>query len=469
MKSYDQTAILAQQKALEAGQPELSVLRPCKVGDGILSHSDEEKEVFRLRATNFTDQIHFFIPASGSGSRMFAFLEAFLEQQNFELTDMVERFLSRLPELALFRSLAPSTQEAYHKGSLSAEALIKEILSEKGLNYSFAPKALIPFHIHEPFVLNAFDEHLAQAEGITNGKFSFHFTIQEEYRNAFESRIKYLSQLTAQNYEVTFSSQDKATDAFVFDQSLQLIQDAAGEPLRRPAGHGTLLQNLSAIGAQYLLVRNIDNVQHFTHKQENKELWKYLLGLQIEVRERLRHFEENKDLHGFLRWNQKWQLIDAAFLCGITTEEWLQLINRPLRVCGMVRNNGQPGGGPFILEFNGKPTKQIIEKMQLSNHPNVGQLLLQSSYFNPVLMVLSPCDLHNQPHDLSQFADPKSYLIVEKQRNGKPVRFIEQPGLWNGGMAHWLTLFVEVPDTTFTPVKTVLDLLDFAHQANKGA
>jgi hypothetical protein len=250
---------------------------------------------------------------------------------------------------------------------------------------------------------------------------------------------------------------------------LQLIQDAAGQPLRRPAGHGALLQNLSAIGAQYLLVRNIDNVQHFTHKQENKELWKYLLGLQIEVRERLRHFAQNKDLHGFLLWNQKWQLIDAAFLCGITTEDWLQLINRPLRVCGMVRNNGQPGGGPFILEFNGKPTKQIIEKMQLSNHPNVGQLLLQSSYFNPVLMVLSPCDLHNQPHDLSQFADPKSYLIVEKQRNGKPVRFIEQPGLWNGGMAHWLTLFVEVPDTTFTPVKTVLDLLDFAHQANKGA
>ena len=468
MKSYDQKSILAQRTALEAGQPQLAVLRPCKLGDGILSHSEEEKEMFRLRATNFTDKIHFFIPASGSGSRMFAFLEEFLEQQNLELADMVERFLSRLPELALFRSLALATQEAYHNGTLSAEALITEILYAEGLNFSLAPKALIPFHVHEPFVLSAFQEHLAQAEDISSGELSFHFTVQEEYLSEFELQIKHLSQLTAQHYEVAFSSQDKATDAFVFDQSLQLIQDAAGEPLRRPAGHGTLLQNLNSIAARYVLVRNIDNVQHFAHKQENKQLWKYLLGLQIEIRETLRLFAKNKDLAGFLSWNQKWQLIDEAFLNGTTIDEWLSLINRPLRVCGMVRNNGQPGGGPFITEFNGKPTKQIIEKVQLASHPNVGQLLLQSSYFNPVLMVLSPCDLNDQPHDLNQFADPNSYLIVEKQQNGKPIRFIEQPGLWNGAMAHWLTLFVEVPNSTFTPVKTVLDLLDFAHQANKG-
>jgi hypothetical protein len=135
----------------------------------------------------------------------------------------------------------------------------------------------------------------------------------------------------------------------------------------------------------------------------------------------------------------------------------------------MVRNNGQPGGGPFYMEYNDMLTKQIVEKVQLSSHPRASQLLLQSAYFNPVLMVLSPCNLKDEPHDLSLFADPSSYLIVDKNHQGKAVRFVEQPGLWNGAMAHWNTLFVEVPSAAFSPVKTALDLLDFAHHANKGA
>lgn len=469
MTPTQEESIQFQQQALQKGAPILPVVRSCRVGDGILSLSEEEQERLRAVASSFEDAIQFLIPASGSGSRMFAFLEEYLAQPSLELAEKAERFFSRLPEFALFRKLPAPMQNAYQTGSLTLAELIHFLLNPAGLNYGQKPKALIPFHIHEPIILNAFQEHLSQNQQITAGSIAYHFTIQDEFKAVFLEDISSLSTLTSSAYDVSFSSQNKDTNAFVFDVNLTIVKDENGQPLRRPAGHGTLLQNLAALNAKYILVKNIDNIQHYTQKQASIENWQVLLGLQIEVRSALLRFVENMDIEGCKQWNQRMGLFESERLDSLDINEWVELLNRPLRVCGMVRNNGQPGGGPFYMEYNGMLTKQIVEKVQLTSHPKASQLLLQSAYFNPVLMVLSPCNLKDEPHDLSQFADPSSYLIVEKIHQGKAIGFIEQPGLWNGAMAHWNTLFVEVPSEAFSPVKTVLDLLDFAHQANKGA
>lgn len=469
MTPTQEESIQFQQQALQKGAPILPVVRSCRVGDGILSLSEEEQERLRAVAGTFEKPIQFFIPASGSGSRMFAFLEEYLAQPSLELAEKAERFFSRLPEFALFRKLPAPMQNAYQTGALTLAELIHFLLNPAGLNYGQKPKALIPFHIHEPIILNAFQEHLSQNQQITAGSIAYHFTIQDEFKAVFLEDISSLSTLTSSAYDVSFSSQNKATNAFVFDANLTIVTDENGQPLRRPAGHGTLLQNLAALNAKYILVKNIDNIQHYTQKQVSIENWQVLLGLQIEVRSALLRFVENMDVEGCKQWNQRMGLFECELIDSLDINEWVELLNRPLRVCGMVRNNGQPGGGPFYMEYNGMLTKQIVEKVQLTSHPKASQLLLQSAYFNPVLMVLSPCNLKDEPHDLTQFADPSSYLIVEKNHRGKAVGFIEQPGLWNGAMAYWNTLFVEVPSAAFSPVKTVLDLLDFAHQANKGA
>lgn len=469
MSAQTNETIETQRQAILNGQQVLQVLRPCRLGDGILSFSEEQQERYRQTARFFNEPLHFFVPASGSGSRMFAFLFDYLQYPDAENTKQAERFFSRLQDFALFRKLPQNIQAAYIAGDLTLSAFVAVLMGVEGLNFGALPKGLISFHIHEPFVLNAFQEHLSQVQTLARGPIHFHFTIQQDFALAFEQCVAELQALTGQNYHVSYSSQHKDTDAFVFDQQQAPVLDADGQPLRRPAGHGTLLQNLEDLQARYILVKNIDNVQHFSQRQLSNANWEFLLGMQIEVRKALRQFEASADLAGFKLWNERFGLVDPRSLESISESEWLLLLNKPLRVCGMVRNDGQPGGGPFHVEMNGVATKQIVEKAQLHGHPEASKLLLQSAYFNPVLMVLSPCDLSDNPLPLQQFADPSTYFVVEKNQNGERVHFVEQPGLWNGAMANWNTLFVEVPSAVFSPVKSALDLLDFAHQANKGA
>ncbi|MDP4799929.1 MAG: DUF4301 family protein [Crocinitomicaceae bacterium] len=469
MSAQTNASIAAQRQEIENGQQTLPVLRPCRLGDGILSITEAQQERYRQTARFFNEPLHFFIPASGSGSRMFAFLFDYLQHPDAENTKQAERFFSRLPDFALFRQLPQHIQTAYLAGELTLSAFIEVLMGAGGLNFGALPKGLISFHIHEPFVLNAFQEHLSQVQALAQGPIHFHFTIQEDFHQAFEKCVAELAALTGQNYQVTYSSQDKNTDAYVFDQQQQLVTDAKGQALRRPAGHGTLLQNLETLQAPYVLVKNIDNIQHFDQRQASNANWEFLLGLQIEIRSALRQFVATADQAGFAAWNERMGLLDSAALVGLALQDWQALLNRPLRVCGMVRNDGQPGGGPFFVEMNGVASKQIVEKAQLHGHPQASKLMLQSAYFNPVLMVLSPCDLSDNPLPLQQFADPNTYFVVEKNQGGERVYFVEQPGLWNGAMANWNTLFVEVPSAVFSPVKSALDLLDFAHQANKGA
>jgi hypothetical protein len=462
-----QTAISEQLAFIQNATTPFEVLSACRVGDGILAFADEQKEAYRQLAKQNALSIAYFVPASGSGSRMFEFLYEFVQYPNAENSQQAARFFSRLSEFALFRKLPLTLRMAYQDGKLQLETLIEHLLGEEKLNYGKTPKGLIPFHVHEPFVLNPFQEHLLQASNLIFDNCQFHFTIQQEFEAAFEQSIQELEALTSQKYAVSYSTQDAATDAFVFKQDGSLLCNEKGEALRRPAGHGTLLQNLQAISAEYILVKNIDNVQHFTQQDTSNQNWEFLVGLQIELRTQLKSFVANNDFAALCTWNQQFGLFEQEWLLQQAPQNWHALLNRPFRICGMVRNDGQPGGGPFYVEKDGLKSKQIVEKSQLTHLPNASKLLLQSTHFNPVLMVLSPCDLEGKPHVLQQFKDPEACFVVEKNQGGEKVKFVEQPGLWNGAMAHWNTLFVELPSAIFSPVKSVVDLLENAHLANK--
>jgi hypothetical protein len=462
-----QTAISEQLAFIQSGSTPFEVLSACRVGDGILVFTDEQKEAYRQLAKQNALSLAYFVPASGSGSRMFEFLYEFVQYPNAENAQQAARFFSRLSEFALFRKLPIALRTAYQDGTLQLETLIEYLLGEEKLNYGKTPKGLIPFHVHEPFVLNPFQEHLIQASNLHFDNCQFHFTIQQEFEAAFEQAIQELEALTAQNYAVSYSTQDTATDAFVFKQDGSLLCNEKGEALRRPAGHGTLLQNLQAIAAEYILVKNIDNVQHFTQQEASNQNWEFLLGLQLELRAQLKSFVASNDFAALCAWNQQFGLFEQAWLLQQADQNWHALLNRPFRICGMVRNDGQPGGGPFFVEKEGVKSKQIVEKSQLTHLPNASKLLLQSTHFNPVLMVLSPCDLNGQTHNLQHFKDAQACFVVEKNHGGEKVKFVEQPGLWNGAMANWNTLFVELPSAIFSPVKSVIDLLENAHLANK--
>jgi hypothetical protein len=234
----------------------------------------------------------------------------------------------------------------------------------------------------------------------------------------------------------------------------------------RPSGHGALLDNLNSLNEELVFIKNIDNVQHLNRAGKSIRTWKVLGGLLLEFREAARDVYKSPSIEGLRNLNDRFQVYSASEIEKCTTPELIkQLLDRPTRVCGMVKNQGQQGGGPFWLNEHGVITKQIVEKAQISNSGEQYKILIQSTHFNPVMIVASPVSLNGEKFDLAKYRDDSKYFIVHKTKKGQQIRYMEQPGLWNGSMSYWNTLFVEVPSSTFSPVKTVLDLLEESHKA----
>lgn len=463
MTGAEEIQILKQKEHIFNGVPVLDVVRPCRIDDGIIQLTSDEEIQFKQRFELLHKHLSFFIPASGSGSRMFQFLYDYLNQTSESNQAQTEQFIRRISSFAFYKCFPAEIKEKVENFTWSIEDLIAYVLGEGGLNFGVYPKGLIPFHSLGPFILNPFQEQLIQGSNLVKRPIDFHFTIQSKFEKHFQSAIHSLSEMTGDEYSVTYSEQDPNTNSYAFylDGTLALGDD--GEPIRRPAGHGTLLTNLASIKSDYVLVKNIDNLQHFSQSEASTAQWKILVGLLDQVKEVLFHLEKHPSRSEFKELNERFQLVQENEVK--TLEDLKKVIRRPLRICGMVRNEGQPGGGPFFVQKNGISQKQIVEKAQLANTDKVSSLLMQSTHFNPVMMVLNFKDSQGKAYDLTNFAEEDSYFVVEKNHQGKTIQFIEQPGLWNGGMSNWNTIFIEIPNDVFTPVKTVLDLLQPTHQS----
>lgn len=455
--------IMEQCDKIKNDHSKVVLFAPCRIDEGILQlNEDEKKEVITFFKKSNSSPTY-FIPASGSGSRMFAFLYDFLTQPEISDFSSIERFMNHLDEFAFFQLLPNELKEKIQNNTLDTEDIAVYLLSEKGLNFENLPKGLIPFHYNEPFVLNPFQEHVLQGTRLSNGNAKFHFTIQNEFEKQIKLSITNLEGITGRKYNVSYSSQSKDSDSFAFDSKVQVVKEN-GKPILRPSGHGALLDNLNLIDEELIFIKNIDNVQHFNFSNYSMDSWSILGGsLQI-FRSKLKKLNEKPSKKGLIELNNEYQFLSPTEINSIKTEkDIINFINRPIRVCGMVRNEGQYGGGPFWIEDNGIVSKQIVEKVQISLYGEQFRLMLKSTHFNPVMIALCPRDLKNKKVDLLKFRDDKKYFIVTKNHKGKKVRFLESPGLWNGGMAHWNTLFIEILQETFSPVKTVLDLLETQH------
>ncbi len=459
------TSYLQSQSAKVFGeQPEVKLVAPCKIGDGIIHFLQVQRDNLIKKFEQAGVQSTFFIPASGSGSRMFHFLFEFLERPNEENRGQVERFLNNMEDFAFFQKIPLEIREKLKSHDVNLDEFVDYLLNKEGMSFGDLPKGLIPFHKIGPFVLNPFQEQILQGIKVNEGNSSFHYSIKPEHEKAIKSGIESTEQLSGGKYDVTFSVQNESTNSIAFDEQKQPIKIAENKILTRPAGHGALLENLNSISGDIIFIKNIDNIQHFGKANLAIETWKYLGGVAIWYEAEKNKIMQNPSVEGLIELNKHFQFIADSEIEKLKVEDIFKILNKPFRVCGMVRNEGQPGGGPFWVEENGQVTKQIVEKSQISMRGEQYRLMVQSTYFNPVMIAAVNKDMNGKPFDLLEFRDENKYFVVKKNYKGQDIYFSELPGLWNGSMAHWNSIFVEIPSETFSPVKTVLDLLDHSHK-----
>ena len=464
--NLDNISIEEQRKLVFAAQPAIKLTRPCRLNDGIISHAEFEKNRYKVKFENNNLTVHFFIPASGSGSRMFQFLYEFLAQPSDESRSKTEHFLNAIEDFAFFELLPYQVKKKVREYDISLDQFVSYLLKSEGLGLGLLPKGLVPFHRSRSFILNAFQEHFLQGLSLKEEGVSFHFTINKLHEEKVLLALDSIQHLTGRDVDIELSEQDPNTHSVAFDNDQNVVTDEEGEPLKRPSGHGALLKNLNTISSDILFIKNIDNIQHESHAAISVDNLKYLGGLlsvfKTELKEAFNGDQIRKELSAL---NLQYQFTqNSTDFEKMTDGEIRSLICRPIRVCGMVKNEGQAGGGPFWVQEEDNCSKQIVEKSQISKDVDQYRLMVQSQYFNPVIMAVSTKDIDGNKLDLNAFSDHEKYFIVHKTVEGKEIQFIERPGLWNGSMANWITIFVEVPSHTFTPVKTALDLLNDSHK-----
>lgn len=485
--------------------------RPATVGDGIVRLSDDEAGRLEERAAVAAEagEMAKFVPASGAASRMFRRLEAAQRRESRDRRSLVRaaeegdepaeaalRFLERLDDFAFGDDLAAALERAgrdlrelRRRGEVGT--ILDHLLGEAeghGLGYAPAPKGLIPFHRYpDGSRRTAFEEHLVEAaDHVRDARdvCRLHFTVAPEHREGFERLLaearERLAERLGARFEVEFSHQSHATDTLAVDPEDRPFRLADGRLLFRPGGHGALIGNLGSVAAPVVFVKNVDNVVP-EGDQGPVVRWKNRLGgklleLRDGVFEHLGRLEEGSADEGAVEAAAELAARELgrglpARLSGAPAEErrraLIDLLDRPLRVCGVVENVGEPGGGPFWVEGpEGELSLQIVEASQVDpDDPAQQDVLGSATHFNPVDLVCSLADRHGRRYDLERFVDPSTVFIAGKSHEGRKLKALERPGLWNGAMAGWNTVFVEMPLATFAPVKTVFDLLRPAHQA----
>ena len=429
-----------------------------------------------------------FVPASGAATRMFKDLYSFTATYfgvagNFakEFPE-VQTFLENIHTFAFFNDLKATMEAAdldieeyLQRGDYST--VINFLLKEQYLGYGSLPKALLKFHRYGAVQRTPLEEHIVEGALYAKGSdntVNLHFTISPEHRSAFRRKIAEVKQYYESTFgiklHITFSEQKHYTDIIAVDEQNQPVRDEEGRLVFRPGGHGALIENLNEQRADLIFVKNIDNVVPDWMKHTTVIYKQVLAGMLLELREKcfdmLRALDtkpDDKTLAKLIRTAQKDFKIMVPEGCDARTLH--NLLNRPMRICGMVKNLGEPGGGPFYtIDSMGNRSLQVVESAQVNhNDPQQEAIFQASTHFNPVDLVCSTKNYRGRYFDLRLYVDPQTGFISKKSKGAMTVKSQELPGLWNGAMAHWITLFVEVPVATFNPVKTVNDLLRKEH------
>ncbi len=487
---------------LKNGVSKIVLDRAATKDDGILRLSEEEFDYFANRFDDKKDKLKLkkFVPASGAASRMFKFLSEFVHDFNIEeesINAYINRknatslsvFLVGLEKFPFYETIILDLQKNYSNFKSWGKDLrdyyfIKSLLSSKHFDFANKPKGILPFHKYTTHIATPVEEHLNESVyyASANSVSHLHFTVSENHQEAFESILnKVKSKIENQSkstININFSYQDKATDTIAVDLENNPLRDENNKLVFRPGGHGALIENLNNLDADIVFIKNIDNVIQ-NHIETIAYYKKALAGILVELQQKIFHYikdiEQGKIHQGnietvisFVKEKLKIELLEdfEKYTLENKISSLENILNRPIRVCGMVKNEGEPGGGPFwVFDKKGYSKLQIVESSQVDiENSNQLQILKSATHFNPVDLVCGIKNHKGEKFDLKRFIDPDSGFIVEKTKHGKKLKAYELPGLWNGAMAKWITVFVQVPLVTFNPVKTVNDLLKPAHQ-----
>lgn len=492
-KGISEESVAQQLKNFATGFPFLKIEATASVGNGILTPDAAEVDCYLAVWDEYCkagNSVVKFVPASGAASRMFKDLFSFLDgESEVPATAFEKNFFDNIEKFAFYKELdaACTKNSGAPIAALIAEgkykAVVFNLLDASGLNYGSLPKGLLRFHNYPTTERTPVEEHFAEGAMYANmdGKVRLHFTVSPSHRALFEKLVTEkkaeYEKMFGVEYDITFSEQKQSTDTIAADADNNPFREN-GELLFRPGGHGALIENLNDIESDIVFIKNIDNVVPDRLKADTVTYKKLIAGvlvsLQKQAFEYLRLIDSGKYTHAqieeiirfvqqklYCRSNEIKHLEDCDLVIYLRKK-----LNRPMRVCGMVKNVGEPGGGPFLAyNSDGTVSLQILESSQIDmSDAKAKEMFEKGTHFNPVDLVCAVKNYKGEKFNLPDYVDPATGFISHKSKNGRELKAMELPGLWNGAMSDWNTVFVEVPLITFNPVKTVNDLLRDVHQ-----
>ncbi|MBN2523182.1 MAG: DUF4301 family protein [Bacteroidales bacterium] len=469
--------------------------RPASIGDGIICPDNKEidRYISDFDSAGNIQKIK-FVPASGAASRMFKALFEFMDsadEQTDSENEFIITFFGNLRKFAFYSALERKIRDKGESlNGLPDEKKYKKILeyllTEKGLNYGNLPKGLLQFHHYERDSRTPFEEHIREAVQYAktqDGKVTLHFTVSPEHLEEFRKLLHTIRPVYEQKngivLDVSFSVQKPSTDTIAVDSDNQPFRENDGSIVFRPGGHGALIDNLNELDADIIFIKNIDNVVPEKLNSPTIRYKKALAGILLETQKKV--FKLLNELDAGIppekRLQEMYKLITGILYyipaskpvftdAKACVQKFREILNRPIRVCGVVKNLGEPGGGPFWAHNSkGDLSLQIVESSQVDHFDaKQAEIFKRSTHFNPVDLVCSTKNFRGEKFHLPDYIDRNTCFISKKSKDGRDLKALELPGLWNGAMADWLTLMVEVPMETFNPVKTVNDLLRPQHQ-----
>jgi hypothetical protein len=487
-RGISEEQIKNQLKQFETGFPFLKLESAAAVGNGIIAPSAAERESYVNAWQSYKGEGHRvvkFVPASGAASRMFKNMFAFVDADyDVPTTNFEKKFFADIKHFAFYAELdkaclkneGKNIQDLIAAGNYKAVAA--NMLKAEGLNYGQLPKGMLLFHQYEEGARTPMEEHLVEGAlyAASNGEAHVHFTVSHEHIQFFKTKVAEKAGMFEKKYgikyDISFSEQKPSTDTIAANPDNTPFRESDGSLLFRPGGHGALIENLNEIEADVIFIKNIDNVVPDRLKPETVEWKQVIAGVLVKLQKQAFDYLRKLDAGASeTDLKEMAEFIEKRLCCqpkGNKIDEVYirRKLNRPMRVCGVVKNVGEPGGGPFLTyNQDGTVSLQILESSQIDvNNASYMEMFTKGTHFNPVDLVCAVKDYKGRAFNLPDFVDKTTGFISSKSKSGKELKALELPGLWNGAMSDWNTVFVEVPLGTFNPVKTVNDLLREQHQ-----